>query len=45
LAYRTHKVLGTIASLRRFDEELPERLAEAERLILLEETVEGVSDE
>jgi hypothetical protein len=43
LSYRTHKVLGTLAGLDRFDEELPERLAEQERLLDLEESVEGVT--
>ena len=34
LSYRTHTVLGTLAAIRRFDEELPERLAEQERYLL-----------
>jgi len=44
LAYRVHKILGTLAAIRRYDDELPERLAERERLLLLEETTGAVSD-
>jgi len=42
LAYRVHKILGTLAGIKRFDEELPERLAERERLLLLEEATESI---
>ena len=43
LAYRTHRVLGTLAAIDRFDAELPERLAEQERLLDIENSSEGVS--
>ena len=42
LAYRTHVILGTLASIERFDEELPKRLEEQRRLLLLEDSVEGI---
>lgn len=45
LAYRTHLTLGTLSSIQRFDEELPERLEEQKRLILVEDSVEGIADE
>lgn len=45
LAYRTHVTLGTLATIQRYDEELPERLEEQRRLLLLEDSVEGVTDE
>lgn len=42
LAYRVHRILGTLAGIKRYDEELPERLEEQKRLLLLEQTVEKV---
>lgn len=33
LAYRTHKVLGTLAGIQRYDEQLPERKKEQQRLL------------
>jgi hypothetical protein len=33
LAYRTHRILGTLASIQRFDDQLPERQKEEERLL------------
>lgn len=33
LAYRTHRILGTLAALKRFDDQLPEREAEQVRLL------------
>jgi hypothetical protein len=42
LAYRTHRVLGTLASLDRADAELADRLAEQERLLDLQQAAEGV---
>jgi len=44
LAYRTHQVLGTLASLSRFDAELPKRLQEQEQYLLLKESMEKVSE-
>jgi len=44
LAYRTHVKLGTLASIVRFDEELPERLEEQKRLLLLEDSIEGIGE-
>jgi hypothetical protein len=47
LAYRTHKILGTLAAIRRYDQELPERLEEQRRLLLLEfsaKAMEGVAE-
>jgi len=38
LNYRVHLTLGTLAGIERFDRELPERLAEQKRLLLLRET-------
>jgi hypothetical protein len=40
LSYRTHRVFGTLPSIDRFDAELPERLAEQQRLLDLEESTE-----
>lgn len=34
LSYRTHKVLGTLSALTRYDAELPERLKEQEQFLL-----------
>jgi len=45
LAYRTNTALGTLPAIVRFDEELPERLAEQQRLLDLQTSVEGVEDE
>jgi hypothetical protein len=42
LAYRTHKVLGTLASIKRFDAELPARETEQEQLLLLQTSLEKV---
>lgn len=42
LAYRVHKILGTLAAIQRYDEELPERLAEQKRLAVLQESVEKI---
>ena len=33
LSYRAHRILGTLAAIQRFDDQLPERLAEQERLL------------
>ena len=33
LSYRTHKILGTLATIRRFDETLPQRLADQKKLV------------
>jgi len=43
LAYRTHLTLGTLASIVRFDEELPERLEAQIRLLLLGDSLEGIT--
>ena len=43
LAYRTDTVRGTLQRIDLFDEELPKRLAEAERVARLEESVENAS--
>lgn len=45
LAYRVHKILGTLAGIERFDEELPARLEEQQRLLLQQEAAEGADDE
>jgi hypothetical protein len=42
LAYRTHTLLGTLAAIRRFDEELPARLEEEKRVALLQTAAAGV---
>ena len=42
LSYRTHRTLGTLASILRFDRELPERMAEQQRLLMLLESTEKV---
>ena len=42
LSYRTHRTLGTLASILRFDRELPERMAEQQRLLMLLESAEKV---
>ena len=42
LAYRTHRYIGTLSRIGAFDTLLPERLAERERVLLLEQTAEGV---
>jgi hypothetical protein len=42
LAYRTHKVLGTLASIARLETEMPTKLAEQEKLLLLEKSMEKV---
>jgi hypothetical protein len=36
LAYRTHRILGTLAAITRFDAELPERVEEQKRGLLLQ---------
>jgi hypothetical protein len=40
LAYRTHTLLGTLASIQRFDEELPARMQEQMEYLLLNTTLE-----
>ena len=42
LAYRVHRLLGTLAAIERFDTELPERLAQQEALLLLEDSMSKV---
>jgi len=42
LSYRVHTVLGTLAAIRRFDAELPDRLAEQEQLLLQLKSTEDV---
>jgi hypothetical protein len=42
LAYRTHRILGTLAAIERFDAELPERLAEEQQALLIQASVEKV---
>ena len=42
LAYRVHRVLGTLSAIQRFDKELPNRLAEQKTVALLSSTVEIV---
>jgi len=42
LAYRTHLILGTLAAIRRFDQELPDRLEQQERALTIEETTERI---
>jgi hypothetical protein len=42
LAYRTHKILGTLASIARYDLELPERLVEQKANLLLQKSLENV---
>lgn len=43
LAYRTHRTLGTLAAIARFDKELPDRLEEQERYLLTRESMEETS--
>lgn len=38
LVYRTHRIIGTLARIRTFEEEIPRRLADRKRAVLLEET-------
>ena len=40
LAYRTHRLLGTLASIARFEADLPERLEEQRQLALLQESTD-----
>ncbi len=42
LSYRVHTVLGTLAAIQRFDDELPARLAEREQLLLQLKSTEDV---
>jgi hypothetical protein len=42
LAYRSHKILGTLAAIRRFDAALPERLADQQKAIAIEKSAENV---
>ena len=42
LAYRTHRILGTLAAIERFDAELPERLEEERQSLLIQASVEKV---
>ena len=42
LAYRTHRYIGTLSRIGAFDVLLPQRLAERERMLLLEQTAGGV---
>ena len=42
LTYRTHRYRGTLASIDRFDADYPERLADRQRNLLLEASVEKV---
>lgn len=41
LAYRTHRVLGTLAAIQRYEAELPGRLDEQKRHLLLLESTEN----
>jgi hypothetical protein len=43
LSYRTHRVIGTLPSIDRFDAELPERLVEQQRLLDIEESTEDAT--
>ena len=45
VAYRTHKTLGTMAAIKRYDIELPEREAEQRRLLLLRFSAEALENE
>lgn len=42
LAYRTHNLIGTLARIRQFDLDLPVRLEERKRALIMETTAEGV---
>ena len=42
LAYRTHRILGTLAAIGRFDEELPEREREQLRALQMQESADAV---
>ena len=42
LSYRTHKTLGTLASISIFDDELPKRLAEQKAAMLVKASLEKV---
>jgi hypothetical protein len=42
LTYRVHRTRGTLANIVRFDQQLPEKLAEQKRLILQELSLESV---
>jgi hypothetical protein len=44
LSYRTHKTLGTLAAINRYDLELPERLLEQQRLLLLRFSAEAMEE-
>lgn len=43
LAYRTNTITGTLAAIRRYDEELPKRLAEQQALNNIKQSGEGVT--
>jgi len=43
LAYRTHRFIGTLARMAAFDAELPRKLAERKRALLLDQTAEQVT--
>ena len=42
LAYRTHRYIGTLVRMAAFDAELPLKLEQRKRTLLLEQTAEGV---
>ena len=42
LAYRTHRLIGTLVRMAAFDAELPLKLEQRKRTLLLEQTAEGV---
>lgn len=42
LSYRVHKTLGTLASISLFEDELPKRLAEQKKVMLLKASLESV---
>ena len=45
LAYRTHRFLGTLASIARYEADLPERLEEQRQLALLQESTDKAETE
>lgn len=44
LTYRTHRYIGTLARIKRFDEDLPVRLDQRKQTLLLEQTADGVAE-
>ena len=44
LAYRTHKILGTLAAIAQYDKDLPDRLTEQKKLLVLEDSTKAITE-